>query len=237
MKYALPGRTRQGFIGIRVFISCQHLLISHNVGPERDESQGQRDPHHDIRDDLQLRNVHDHQNDHDHLERGLELAPVVGGDHDAVLCGHQAESADDEFSRHDDHDDPGRDPAQLDQADHAGDCEDLVRQGIHELSEVRDKIIFSCNVAVREIGQRGDDEERQGHPFQGVVRLGEQQRCNKERNQYHTHNSEFIRQIHNNPPIRSYSLEPVIFTFTRSPVISSLCVSINTAPSMPGASL
>ena len=123
---------------------------------------------------------------------------VLRRDHNAVLSGDQSETADDEFSGDNDDDDPGRDPAQLDQADHTGDGQDLVRERIHELSEVGDQIVLSRNIAIQKICQGSDDEQHQRDPLEGFIGSRQQQRSHEKRYQYHTYNSKFIRQATKN---------------------------------------
>ena len=96
-------------IQYRLLVAREDLLVCADIGDKGNDRQCERDPHRKIREDLKLRDIDDHQNDHDHLERGLELAPVIRRDHNAVLSGDQSETADDEFSGDNDDDDPGRD--------------------------------------------------------------------------------------------------------------------------------
>ena len=68
--------------GVRGFCQCIQLtfnlfrvlhdiFILHKVIDQRYHGEDQCDPHNDIGKDLQLREVGDHQADHDHLEGGL----------------------------------------------------------------------------------------------------------------------------------------------------------------------
>ena len=97
-----------------------NIFVLHEIIDQRYHGEDQCDPHNDIGKDLQLREVGDHQTDHNHLEGGLELAPVACGDDYTVVGSDQAETADDELSGNNDDDHPRRDAVHLDQCDHGG---------------------------------------------------------------------------------------------------------------------
>ena len=103
-----------------LFRVLHDIFILHKVIDQRYHGEDQCDPHNDIGKDLQLREVGDHQADHDHLEGGLELAPVTCGNDYAIVGSDQTEAADDKLSGDDDDDHPGRDTVHLDQCDHGG---------------------------------------------------------------------------------------------------------------------
>ena len=107
-------------VTFNLFRVLHDIFILHKVIDQRYHGEDQCDPHNDIGKDLQLREVGDHQADHDHLEGGLELAPVTCGNDYAIVGSDQTEAADDKLSGDDDDDHPGRDTVHLDQCDHGG---------------------------------------------------------------------------------------------------------------------
>ena len=108
------------FVTFNLFRVLHDILILHEVIDQRHHGEDQCDPHNDIGKDLQLREIGDHQADHDHLEGGLELAPVTCGNDYTIVGSDQTEAADDKLSGNDDDDHPGRNTVHLDQCDHGG---------------------------------------------------------------------------------------------------------------------
>ena len=116
----LAHKSRFLFLLTILFRVLHDIFILHKVIDQRYHGEDQCDPHNDIGKDLQLREVGDHQANHDHLEGGLELAPVTCGNDYAIVGSDQTKAADDKLSGDDDDDHPGRDTVHLDQCDHGG---------------------------------------------------------------------------------------------------------------------
>ena len=64
--------------------------------------QDEREPHSDLRENGKLRNVCNHQDNHNHLHGGFDFAPHAGSNYDTLIGGDEPEAADDKFARYDD---------------------------------------------------------------------------------------------------------------------------------------
>ena len=180
---------------------------------------------------------------------GMEIAArtLSGGSsilmmssNDTLVSSYKTESADNEFAADDNDHDPGGKLSQLYQTDQRGADQKLVRQRIHEFSEIRDEIVFPGDLSVQEIREAGDEEQHKGyHPECEDLTIMDQQRRHKKRHQYHAKHSQFVRQCPNHiiSPFRSYSDASVTRTFTKVPDISSYGAVKNRYPSTSGASI
>ena len=176
---------------------------------------------------MQGGNVQQYDNNHRHLRDSLRLSPHACGNDYAIIGCDQPETADNKFPGNNDDNDPCREFSGPYQADHGCAYQQLVRQRIHKLSEIRDQVISSGNIAVGGIGQAGRDKYNQGDvPGRWKRKVHEQY---EKRDHNHPQAGQFIWKIHSTSPvyspIRSYSMEPVALAETKSPVwrVSSLC--------------
>lgn len=108
-----------------------------------------------------IRDGQHQQDEADHGGGGLYLAGPGGGDDLAALHGHEAQARHRQLPRHDDYRRPGGEEARVHIHEHDRDDEQLVRQGVQELAEVRDLIVVPCDVAVHEVGDGGEGEDAQ----------------------------------------------------------------------------
>ena len=126
----------------------------------------------------------------------LGLPDPGGGDEHALRGGQGAQRRDRELARHDDHHHPGRGELQLDQRDEGGGGEDLVGRRVEELAEPGHLLAPAGEEAVEEVGQRGEQEDRQADELLVLeARLGEQHH-DQERHQQDAEEREDVRQVH-----------------------------------------
>ena len=144
----------------------------------------------------------------DHLRGGLDLAEPACRDNGSVT------SRDDESERryrklteHDDRRSPQECGADIGKSgcgaviadkypEERGKYDELIREGIHELAEIRYKVVFARDLSVDKIGKRREDK----HSRRGYLhsRRGEREheQDEQDRYKYYAKNRKFIRQIH-----------------------------------------
>jgi hypothetical protein len=112
----------------------------------------------------------DHGEDRGDLHAGLELGEVAGGDDHAGLRGAHPQDRDGQLARDDHHRHPGGEPVQRDQRDQRGDDQQLVGERVHQLAKGRDRVARARQVAVDEVGRRGqrEDDRREDVAVVGV---------------------------------------------------------------------
>ena len=115
----------------------------------------------------------DHGEDRRDLHAGLELGEVAGRDDHAGLRRAHPQHGDGQLAGDDHHRDPGGEPVQGDQRDQRGDDQQLVGERVHQLAEGRDRVARAREVAVDEVGRRGQREDDRGEDV-AVVGVAEQ---------------------------------------------------------------
>src|SRR5699024_5544837 len=93
--------------------------------------------------------------DGQHLHDGLDLAPHVGGDDGAAFGGDHAHAGDRKFTEQYDRQHDGRAQTVHDHIDEGCGRQASVGQGVHELAEIGDEVVFAGQIAVEEIGKTG----------------------------------------------------------------------------------
>ena len=143
------------------------------------------------------------EEDGQHLEHGLHLAPHVGGDDLAVLCtgGHHAEAGDGELAGQNDAEHHRAAHAVPHHVDESHRRQQLVGQRVSELAEVGDHVPLAGQMAVEEVGEAGHGEDEAGDKVvpRVVARrdiLAERDEDHEHRHQQDAGQSEFIGQIH-----------------------------------------
>ena len=185
--------------------------------------QGNGDQHHN-RDALRRaavaqRRAEEVENDAQHLQHGLYLAPHVGGDDLAVLGtgGHHAQAGHCKLA--------GQDDAQHHRAAHAvphhvdkgHGGQQLVGQRVGKLAKIGDHVPLACQMAVQIIGKAGNGKHDACQQVErcikgavhDVIQAGEGCKDHEHRHQDDAGQGEFIGQIHTNyPPIRYFTTVP-----------------------------
>ena len=100
------------------------------------------------------------------------------------------------YSGYDDYDDPCRDPFKFHETYERRTDKELVRQRIHELSEVGDHVHFPGYLSVQEISQRSDYKYRERYPLTAFPAYVRHQEKDEERYQQHSKQSQFISKVH-----------------------------------------
>jgi hypothetical protein len=95
----------------------------------------------------------------DELRDRLGLSRGVGHDDDPLGCRHHAHSRDEKLPAQRDQRQPDGDLVLVHKRDHQADDHDLVRHGVHQLSEVRDEAALSGYVAVVPVARGSADEQ------------------------------------------------------------------------------
>ena len=128
--------------------------------------------------------------DGDDLQAGLELAEVAGGHDDARLSGAEAQHGDGELARDDHHGHPRGEAIERHQRDQRGDDQQLVGERVHELAERGDGVARPGEIAVDEVGERGE-REHDGGEHVSTGRVAEQR--GHERG--HEHDPQYGQQV------------------------------------------
>ena len=136
------------------------------------------------------------------LQHGLELAALGGRNHIAPACQNHAPDGDAQLADHDHDSDPPPEITQDIQADQGGDHQCFVRDGVGQLAEIGDDLVFAGQEAVQLIGKHQQDEGGQSPPTVGERRAtilpiprGEDE-PEEHRNEQNAHAGEHIGQAH-----------------------------------------
>ena len=165
------------------------------VADQREDGHGQGDPEEDIaeqRPDAELL-ADDEEADGDNLGEGLELAPPVGCDDDALSLGDLAQTRDRELAADDDHHHPGRRHFHLHQRDEGGRDEELVGDGVKHGAGHGDAAGSPRDPAVQEVGQGGDEEDPQ--PPEVTAVKARQQHHHEQWHQHDAQEGERVRYV------------------------------------------
>lgn len=123
-------------------------------------------------------------------------AAVTGGDHHALVGGHQPEAADNKFPGNNNQHIPGWQTAKLDKTDQRRADQQLIRQRVHKFPKIRHKIILSRNLTVEKVRQAGNDKQRQRHIFGRLAAQIPHLENHVKGNHNHPEYRQLIRQIH-----------------------------------------
>ena len=88
------------------------------------------------------------KNYHNALNKGLGFARFCGGDDDALCGGYHAQGCDGKLTSDDDGCCPDGHNSVSHKDEQGAHDQQLVGQGIHQLAEVGDEVVFSCDLAV-----------------------------------------------------------------------------------------
>ena len=140
------------------------------------------------------------EQDRPDLRHHLGLAERGRGNGDAARVGHAAEHGDGELPPEDDGDHPGRRHAHLHQGHERGGDQQLVRQRVHELAELRHLPAAPGQVAVQPVRERRGTEDGRAQDLLGHadddLGLARQQHHDEQRNEEDTGQRKRVRQVH-----------------------------------------
>ena len=159
------------------------------------------------------------EDDAQHLQHGLDLAPHVGRDHLAVLGTgrHHAQAGNRELTGQDDAQHHGAAHAVPHHVDEGHGGQQLVGQRVGKLAEIRDHVPLARQMAVQIIGKAGSGKHNAGQQVEGGVKIavhdavqtGQGHKDHEHRHQNDAGQGKFIGQIHRfYPPIRYFTTVP-----------------------------
>jgi hypothetical protein len=139
----------------------------------------------------------------EHLNHRFGFSPVSCLYYGSFFCGELSETAYDKLSRNDNYRTPAREiVSYLDKANKRNADKKFIRKRIHQLSEISDKMIFSCNITVEEIRRACNAENYKRGNI--APRLVHKKDHSKDRYQKKPENRDLIWQIHiQYPPVGS----------------------------------
>ena len=149
-----------------------------NAAPQGDG--GSPDAENDAGNEGKDRNPeHQKQENENHLADGFDLSEGTRGDDLLTRHGDQAKTVDAQFPGQNQHNHPRGQKSQVDQHDHRGKHEELIRHGINEFAEIGDLLVFSGQMPVEIIREAGEGKKEHGGPSCRSGRKIEQQDNNR----------------------------------------------------------